>query len=89
MANVKAITHKWNLYSCCPGLRLGEMGTTVVTKSCHSLMRYLHSSLLQAVPYFRWWVPRRNVSPPSHGSRCNSFLQGAAKGFWDVHPGLL
>jgi hypothetical protein len=32
---------------------LGEMGTTVVfTKSCCGLLRRLHSSLLQAVPYF-------------------------------------
>ena len=31
-ANWKAVTHKWNLYSHCPGLRLGEMGTTVFYK---------------------------------------------------------
>jgi hypothetical protein len=31
-SNWKALTHKWNLYSRCLGLRLGEMRTTVFYK---------------------------------------------------------
>lgn len=31
-ANRKAVTSRWILYNCCPRLRLGEMGTTVVYK---------------------------------------------------------
>jgi hypothetical protein len=82
--NWKAVTHKWNLYSRCPALRLGEMGTTVFIKSWLGLLRCLHLGLLQEFPYFRWQVPWRDMSPASQGSRHHSFLQEAATGFWDV-----
>ena len=80
-ANWKTVTHKWNLYSHCPGLRLGETGTTVVTKSCRGLLRSLLPGYCRQSLISEGW---RDVSPASQGPKHHPFLQGAASGYWDV-----
>jgi hypothetical protein len=47
-ANWKAVTHKWNLYSHCPGLRLEEMGTTVFYKELP------HATENVSIPAYCW-----------------------------------
>lgn len=91
-ANWKVVTHKWNLYSLCPGLRLslGEMGTTSFYKELLRATEMSPSRPTAGSLFFQMVGPLEGCVPCFSGSQTPPYFIGSCLGLLRcLHPGLL